>query len=133
MSDLTPANEGVAAAAPSSQTQTPRDQSAPRTGERRYGDGSGERRPYRPGGNRRQKKVCVFCQDKIDYIDYKDIPLISSPRRLNDRYKINPRRVTGTCAMHQRQLANAIKRARYLALLPYTGDRPPRARDTRDR
>ena len=77
--------------------------------------------PYRQNGaNRKRKKVCIFCADKIAYIDYKDTMKL---RKLtSERGKILPRRITGTCAMHQRQLTTAIKRARYIALLPYTAD-----------
>ena len=72
----------------------------------------------KPRGNRRgRKKVCAFCVDKIQQIDYKDVPRLR--RYLSERAKIVPRRVTGTCAHHQRQLTVAIKRARHLALLPY--------------
>ena len=67
-----------------------------------------------------RRKVCAFCVDKIQDIDYKDIPRLR--RYLSERAKIVPRRVTGTCARHQRQLTTAIKRARHLALLPYVSD-----------
>ena len=70
--------------------------------------------------NRRKKKVCIFCVDKITTIDYKDIPRIR--KNLSERAKILPRRVTGTCAMHQRQLTLAVKRARHVALIPYICD-----------
>lgn len=70
--------------------------------------------------NRRRKKVCIFCADKITNIDYKDIPRIR--KNLSERAKILPRRVTGTCAMHQRQLTLAVKRARHVALIPYICD-----------
>ena len=70
--------------------------------------------------NRRRKKVCIFCADKITNIDYKDIPRIR--KNLSERAKILPRRVTGTCAKHQRQLALAIKEARHMALLSYVND-----------
>lgn len=70
--------------------------------------------------NRRRKKVCIFCADKITSIDYKDIPRLR--KNLSERAKILPRRVTGTCAIHQRQLTLAIKRARHVALLPYITD-----------
>ena len=62
----------------------------------------------------------MFCKDKIEYIDYKDVSRLR--RYITDRGKILPRRVTGTCAKHQRQLTRAIKRARYMALLPYTSE-----------
>ena len=74
-------------------------------------------RDFRPHGRKSRKKVCSYCVDKIRDIDYKDIPKLR--RYLSDRGKIVPRRVTGTCARHQRQLTLAIKRARHLALLPY--------------
>lgn len=68
----------------------------------------------------RKRKFCKFCADKIDYIDYKDVRLLSP--FVPDRAKIMPRRISGVCAMHQRKLSIAIKRARHLALLPYAGD-----------
>ena len=67
-----------------------------------------------------RKKVCAFCQNKVEDIDYKDINKLNN--YTSDRGKILPRRVTGTCAKHQRELTTAIKRARYVALLPYTSD-----------
>ena len=71
--------------------------------------------------NRRsRKRVCAFCVDRIAEIDYKDVPRLR--RFLSERGKIIPRRVTGTCARHQRQLTTAIKRARQVALLPYSND-----------
>ena len=79
-----------------------------------------EPRENRRGGRKGRKKVCAFCVDKIHDIDYKDVPRLR--RYLSDRGKIVPRRVTGTCARHQRQLTTAIKRARHLALLPYVSD-----------
>lgn len=74
----------------------------------------------RPRDRKPRRKVCAFCVDKIETIDYKDIPRLR--RYLSERAKIVPRRVTGTCARHQRQLTIAIKRARHLALLPYVSD-----------
>lgn len=72
-------------------------------------------------GNRRaRKKVCNFCADKIYDIEYKDVARLR--KFLSERGKILPRRVTGTCAKHQRQLTQAIKRARIIALLPFTTD-----------
>lgn len=65
-----------------------------------------------------RRKYCAFCKDKIDYIDYKDTGMLR--RFMSDRGKIRPRRVTGTCAQHQRDLSIAIKRAREMALIPYT-------------
>ena len=75
------------------------------------------------GGKRfffRRRKVCKFCADKIDYIDYKDVKLIS--QFVPERGKILPRRMFGTCAEHQRKLTVAIKRARHIALLSFSGD-----------
>lgn len=69
---------------------------------------------------RKRKKVCAFCADKLSVIDYKDTPKLR--KYISERGKILPRRITGTCAMHQRQITTAIKRARFLALLPYTTD-----------
>lgn len=78
-----------------------------------------ERRDSR--SRRMKKKVCNFCVDKnCKCIDYKEYGKLR--RYISERAKILPRRITGTCAKHQRQLTNAIKRARYLALLPYTHD-----------
>lgn len=79
-------------------------------------------RPERPMNrvHHSRRKVCAFCADKITEIDYKDVPRLR--RFISERGKIIPRRVTGTCARHQRQLTTAIKRARLLALLPYVSD-----------
>ena len=71
----------------------------------------------KPRSNRKRRKVCAFCVDKIEQIDYRDSTKLK--RYLSERSKILPRRTTGTCAMHQRQLTDAIKRARQVALLPY--------------
>ena len=76
-------------------------------------------RPARPVA-RRHKKVCQFCADKIAEIDYKDTARLR--KCISERAKILPRRVTGTCAKHQRQVAVAVKRARQAALLPYVSD-----------
>ena len=72
------------------------------------------------GAGRKRKKVCQFCVDKCEHIDYKDAAKLR--RFISERSKILPRRTTGTCAMHQRQLTVAIKRARQIALLPYVAD-----------
>ena len=81
------------------------------------------RPPFRGRGRRRyfppRRRVCAFCVEKVKHIDYKDIPRLR--RYISDRAKIDPRRRTGTCAKHQRILSTAIKRARHLALLPFTG------------
>ena len=77
----------------------------------------------RTGGRpvkRGRKKVCTFCVDRVDKIYYKDIANLR--KCMTERAKILPRRVTGTCAYHQRELTTAIKRARHLALLPYVAD-----------
>ena len=67
-----------------------------------------------------KKKVCAFCADKIQEIDYKDIAKLR--RYVSERAKILPRRISGNCAKHQRQLTIAIKRARHIALLPFTAE-----------
>ena len=72
------------------------------------------------GRGRKRRKVCQFCVDKCQSIDYKDTARLR--RYMSDRSKILPRRTTGTCARHQRQLMVAIKRARQIALLPYVTD-----------
>ncbi len=74
----------------------------------------------KPRDRKPRRKVCAFCADKVEEIDYKDVAKLR--RYLSERAKIVPRRVTGTCAKHQRQLTTAIKRARHLALLPYVSD-----------
>lgn len=76
-------------------------------------------RPARPPMHRR-KKVCLFCADKVVAIDYKDTARLK--KFISERAKILPRRVTGTCAKHQRDLTTAIKRARQAALLPFVSD-----------
>ena len=82
------------------------------------GDKDGKQR--RGGGFFRRRKVCKFCADKIDDINYKDVKLIGP--FVPERGKILPRRISGTCAMHQRKLQTAIKRARQIALVPYVTD-----------
>ena len=68
----------------------------------------------------RRRKFCKFCDEKVEVIDYKDVRLLQS--FTPERGKILPRRISGTCSMHQRRLMRAIKRARHVALLPYTTD-----------
>jgi small subunit ribosomal protein S18 len=68
----------------------------------------------------RRRRVCKFCAEKIDYINYKDVRLLSP--FIPERGKIQPRRISGTCAKHQRALQTAISRARQLALIPYVTD-----------
>ena len=79
----------------------------------------GERGGFR-GRRGGRKKVCTFCADKSQSIDYKDVAKLK--RFVSERGKIVPRRITGTCAQHQRHLTIAIKRARQIAFLPYTAD-----------
>src|SRR5580692_6488088 len=76
------------------------------------------RRAPKETGRRTKKKVCIFCKDKIAYVDYKEVNLLR--KFMSDRGKIRARRVSGNCAQHQRDVAVAIKTARELALLPYT-------------
>jgi small subunit ribosomal protein S18 len=92
-------------------------------------EGDGERR--RPGGGGRRsgggrysprRKVCAFCVDNIGHVDYKDIARLR--RHVGERGKIEPRRKLGTCARHQRSLTVAIKRARYIGLIPFTSSTP---------
>ena len=97
---------------------------APGAGERPAGAaGGGGARPGGGGGRRKgryvpRRKVCAFCVDKVAIIDYKEPNRLR--RYVSDRGKIEPRRKTGTCAKHQRRVTLAIKRARHLALLPFT-------------
>ena len=72
------------------------------------------------GGGRKKRKVCQFCADKAVAIDYKDVPRLR--KFISERAKILPRRITGTCAKHQRQLTIAIKRARQIALMPFVSE-----------
>ncbi|MBQ1249881.1 MAG: 30S ribosomal protein S18 [Selenomonadales bacterium] len=74
----------------------------------------------RERGRKPKKKVCSFCVDKVEAIDYKDVPKLR--RYITERGKILPRRISGNCAKHQRQLTVAIKRARNIALLPFTAE-----------
>ena len=85
--------------------------------------GGGARGDKKDAGKRyffRRRKVCKFCADKIDDINYKDVKLLGP--FVPERGKILPRRISGTCAMHQRKLQTAIKRARQIALIPYVTD-----------
>lgn len=70
--------------------------------------------------NHKRKKVCAFCAEKVEKIDYKDVARLR--KYTSERAKILPRRITGTCAKHQRELTEAIKRARQVALLPFIDD-----------
>ena len=78
-------------------------------------------RQARPANNnRRRKKVCIFCADKVAFIDYKDTAKLR--KFISERGKILPRRISGACAVHQREVNTAIKRARNVALLPFVTD-----------
>jgi small subunit ribosomal protein S18 len=82
-------------------------------------DGRG-RKPFKRKFLFRKKKFCKFCEDKVNYIDYKDVRLLQG--FIPERAKIFPRRISGTCSKHQRKVMHAIKRARILALVPFTSD-----------
>ena len=94
----------------------------PRGGGGGYDSDDEDRRSMGGRGGRRihRRRVCRFCIDKTDLIDFKDVRLLQN--YLPERGKILPRRISGNCATHQRMLAEAIKRARNIALLPYTTD-----------
>ena len=79
-----------------------------------------ENTQQRPFKRVKKKKVCAFCSEKITEIDYKDIARLK--KFVSERSKILPRRITGSCAKHQRALTTAIKRARHIALIPYISD-----------
>src|SRR6266446_1040629 len=91
-------------------------------------EGGGRPGPGGPGGPQagkkkffyRRKRVCKFCVEKLEYIDYKDVKMLQ--QFIPERGKILPRRISGTCALHQRKLQNAIKRARTVALIPFATD-----------
>ncbi|SRR5512138_1887106 len=91
-----------------------------RGGSRGGSRGGAEKGPMQRRSLFRRRKVCKFCSEKIDYIDYKDVRLLMP--FVPDRGKILPRRISGVCAPHQRALQTAIKRARQLALVPYVAD-----------
>ncbi|HZS93668.1 MAG TPA: 30S ribosomal protein S18 [Chloroflexota bacterium] len=86
--------------------------------------GTGGPRPRRDYRSFNRRKVCQFCVDHVQDIDYKDLGRLR--RYMSDRGKIEPRRKTGTCARHQRRLSHALKRARVLALMPYTREQAER-------
>ena len=95
---------------PAVEAEAPSENAAPRA----------DRRPAPRANNRRRRKVCIFCEENISYIDYKDASRLR--KFISERGKILPRRMSGTCAVHQRELNTAIKRARQVALLPYVCD-----------
>ena len=119
MADESTKSEAAApeAAAPAARPSGPRSSSGPRTGGGRPG-GTG-----RDGGRKffRRKKVCKFCTEKIDSINYKDVRLLSG--FVAESGKIVPRRLTGVCTPHQRRVTEAIKQARNIALLPFSATR----------
>jgi small subunit ribosomal protein S18 len=89
----------------------------------RSGRGGGRREDKGQAGRRggfRRRRVCKFCAEHIDHISYKDVKMLAG--FVPERGKIQPRRISGTCATHQRKLQTAIKRARQLALVPYVTD-----------
>jgi len=90
-----------------------KDKDMKKDGQQQEGMGGGRRYFYR------RKRVCRFCAEKIDFIDFKDVALLQS--FVPERGRIMPRRITGTCAWHQRKLSTALKRARIAALIPYVG------------
>ena len=117
------AEEQKQAPAPGGGGGAPRREGGPGGGRREGGPGGGPGGPgVRPRGKRqyfRKKKVCKFCVEKMDFIDYKRADILS--QFVQERGKILPRRMTGVCARHQRGLGVAIKRARNIALLPFSG------------
>lgn len=113
----TQATTETAPAAPAQQERRPSGPGGPRGGR----PGAGGRPGGREGGRKyfRRKKVCKFCVEKIDAINYKDVRLLS--QFVAESGKIVPRRLTGVCTPHQRRLTEAIKQARNIALLPFSG------------
>jgi small subunit ribosomal protein S18 len=90
---------------------------------RQHQDQRQQQQQQDPGGRRyfyRRKRVCRFCSEKMDYIDFKDVSLLQS--YVPERGRILPRRITGTCAWHQRKLGTALKKARIAALISYVGE-----------
>ena len=85
-----------------------------------YNNKEGGAAPMRRRPMHRRRKVCVFCSDENQKIDYKDANLLR--KYISERGKILPRRITGNCAKHQRELTVAVKRARHIAIIPYTTD-----------
>ena len=98
----------------------PASDGAPRSNGPRGGASRGAPRGGMRRGGRRRPKFCFYCVEKQEKVDYKDVEKLR--KYISEGGKIVPRRVTGTCAKHQRLLTEAIKRARYMALLPYTLD-----------
>jgi len=92
----------------------------PRSGDRDRDRGPGGQQGGKKKFFYRRKRVCKFCVEKLEYIDFKDVKMLQ--QFIPERGKILPRRISGTCALHQRKLQNAIKRARTVALLPFATD-----------
>ena len=130
--DSAPVAAPPAAAPPEEPRTAPADEGAAERPRRPMGEGPAGDRPRRgpPGpagdaddrqrrrGGGRRRRVCIMCADKIKFVDYKNVSFLR--RFVSDRARIETRRKTSACAKHQRALARAIKRARHLALLPYT-------------
>ena len=110
-------SEGGSASGGRSGQAPARAEAPPEADQPRAGEGG---RPKRREGYRPRRKVCSFCVEHVKVIDYKDVSRLR--RFLSDRARIEPRRRLGTCAKHQRALSLALKRARHLALLPYTAE-----------
>src|SRR5271166_3779700 len=131
MADESIKTAGSEIGAATTEAPAPRPEGGPREGGQREGGPRGPRAGGRPGaglgsgpreGGRkffRRKKICKFCVEKIDGINYKDVRLLS--QFVSEAGKIVPRRLTGVCTPHQRRLADAIKQARNIALLPFGG------------
>jgi len=127
--DITPEEnttpEGEAEVSTPVETEAPAENTRPSReqgegGERPQREGGYNRGRGGPGAQRRRKKVCIYCTDKNETIDYKAAYKLK--KFVTERGKILPRRVTGTCAAHQRAVTTAIKTARHMALMPYTSD-----------
>ena len=114
----------IAAAAPAAFTPGGPPSSAPGDGEgrgpAREGAGGDDRRPRGGGRGGRRRRVCIMCADHMKTVDYKNVSFLR--RFISDRGRIDTRRKTSACAKHQRAIATGIKRARHLALLPYTAE-----------
>ena len=91
-----------------------------RSSEGRGGRGGGDKKDPQKRTLFRRRKVCKFCVEKIEYVDWKDVKTLQG--FIPERGKILPRRISGVCSLHQRKLQTAIKRARAIALLPYATD-----------
>jgi small subunit ribosomal protein S18 len=99
--------------------------------QRNRGKATSRRRDKKGGPGSGRRKPCLFCKDKIEQVDYKDVDTLK--RFISERGKIRSRRITGACRRHQNQIAKAVKRARELALLPYVAEGAPEERTGRGR